>query len=296
MKIVVTGSSGQLGSEVIKVIKKGSCTIGSISKQYENADVIGINSRDLDITDLCEVLKYFNDVKPNIIINTAAYTNVDDCEKNFQKALNVNALGARNVAMASNEINAKLVHISTDYIFDGASQSPYREYDRGNPLTNYGKSKFQGEKYVQDLSSKYFIIRTAWLYGYEGKNFVKTILKAAKENSYLEVVEDQRGNPTIAEDLVYHLLRIALTDEYGIYHCVGKGECSWYDFACKIVEHAGINCLIKPITSDRLNRAARRPFFSVLDNMMLRTTVGDEMRNWEEALIEFIRKYELVER
>jgi dTDP-4-dehydrorhamnose reductase len=153
----------------------------------------------------------------------------------------------------------------------------------------YGNTKYLGEEYVKQFCSRYFIVRTAWLYGYYGKNFVKTIIKAAKENGKLDVVNDQRGNPTNAEDLAYHLLKLALTEEYGIYHCTGNGECSWYDFACRIVEYSNINCSVNPITSEKINRAAKRPSYSSLDNMMLRCTVGDEMRHWEEALKMFIK-------
>ncbi|MDW8799684.1 dTDP-4-dehydrorhamnose reductase [Clostridium sp. A1-XYC3] len=290
MRIIVAGSSGQLGTEIISGFKKGISEIGEISKKYRKSEIIGINSRDIDISNLDKVLQYIEHAKPNIIINTAAYTNVDGCEENSDMAFKVNSLGARNLAVAAEKVGAKLIHISTDYVFDGSSNIPYKEYDITKPVSVYGKSKLLGEKYVQDFCSKYFIVRTAWLYGDEGKNFVKTILKAAREKGYLEVVNDQRGNPTNVEDLAYHILKIALTDEYGIYHCTGNGECSWYEFACKIVEYAEIDCVVKPITSDKLDRKARRPSYSCLDNMMLRCTVGDETRNWNEALKSFIKR------
>ncbi len=291
MKILITGSKGQLGSEVQDIVSKGICELGKINDIYLNSEILGIDKKELDITSLDNVRKFTQEFKPDLVINTAAYTNVDGCIVNKELAFKVNALGARNLAIVCDEIEAKLVHVSTDYVFEGNSYVPYKEYDLPKPISIYGKTKYLGEEYIKQFCNKYFIVRTAWLYGYNGKNFVKTIIKAAKEKGYLEVVDDQRGNPTNVEDLAYHILKIALTEQYGIYHCTGKGECSWYDFACRIVEYAGINCRVVPIKSNEIKRAAKRPAYSSLDNMMLRCTVGDEMRKWEEALAEFIHKY-----
>jgi dTDP-4-dehydrorhamnose reductase len=290
VRILVTGSNGQLGSQIIDILNKGYAGIRKISIAYKNAEVIGIDINDIDISNIDEVLNYINKIKPDIIINTAAYTNVDGCEEYYEDAFKVNAIGARNMAIAAEKAGSKLIHISTDYVFSGNAVEPYKEYDIPNPQNVYGKTKLLGENYVSKFCSKYFIVRTAWLYGYNGKNFVKTIIKAAKEKGHLDVVDDQRGNPTNADDLAYHILKIGLTDEYGIYHCTGNGECSWYDFACKIIEYSGLNCDVNPIKSDKLNRKAQRPFFSSLDNMMLRCTVKDEMRDWQDALKEFISK------
>jgi dTDP-4-dehydrorhamnose reductase len=175
-------------------------------------------------------------------------------------------------------------------VFNGEGSAPYKEYDTPQPVSVYGKTKYLGEQYIRENCSRYFIVRTAWLYGEWGKNFVYTIMKAAKATGQLDVVDDQRGNPTYAEDLAHHILKVILTDEYGIYHCTGKGECSWYDFACKIVEYCGVDCIVTPVTSDKINRAAKRPTYSSLDNMMLRVTSGDEMSPWKEALQRFIKK------
>ncbi|MEQ8198600.1 MAG: dTDP-4-dehydrorhamnose reductase, partial [Clostridiaceae bacterium] len=245
---------------------------------------------ELDISDFIAVKKYFSEVKPDLVINCAAYTNVDGCESNEDTAFRINALGPRNLALASEEIGAKLIHVSTDYVFNGEGSVPFREYDLPQPVSVYGKTKLSGENYVRELSSRYFIVRTAWLYGYEGKNFVYTIMRVGKEKGVLTVVDDQRGNPTNAEDLAHHLLKLGVTEEFGTYHCTGKGECSWFDFASKIIELSGIQCTVKPVTSAEYESAARRPAFSSLDNMMLRCTVGDEMRQWEEALRMFIPK------
>jgi dTDP-4-dehydrorhamnose reductase len=289
MKILITGAKGQLGMQIIKMISSMNSELGPLNEAYKTAEVFGVDIDELDIADLNSARKYILNIKPNVIINCAAYTNVDGCETNEDMAFKANAIGPRNLAIISEEIRAKLIHISTDYVFQGNGSKPYREYDIPKPNSVYGNTKYLGEEYVKQFCSRYFIVRTAWLYGYYGKNFVKTIIKAAKENGKLDVVNDQRGNPTNAEDLAYHLLKLALTEEYGIYHCTGNGECSWYDFACRIVEYSNINCSVNPITSEKINRAAKRPSYSSLDNMMLRCTVGDEMRHWEEALKMFIK-------
>jgi len=288
MKLLITGAKGQLGLQIRSIIERGKSEIGEIDEIYKNAEIIYVSHDKLDITVLKDVLEYIEKYRPDIIINCAAYTNVDRCESDIDTAFKVNAIGPRNLAIAAQKVGAKLLHVSSDYVFSGTGSVPFREYDIPQPISVYGKTKLLGEQYVREFCDKYFIVRTAWLYGKYGKNFVYTILNAAKEKGYLEVVNDQRGNPTNAEDLAYHILKLVLTDEYGIYHCTGKGECSWYDFACKIVEYAGINCTVVPITSDKINRAAKRPFYSSLDNMMLRCTIGDRMRNWEDALKVFI--------
>lgn len=291
MKILVTGSNGQLGSQIIDIIRSGRSELGNIPEEIAKGEVIGIDIQDLDLVNLEEVRKYFNKVKPDVVINCAAYTNVDACESNIDLAFKVNAIAPRNVAMVCQEVGAKLIHVSTDYVFSGVGEIPLKEHDLPAPVSIYGKTKLAGESFVREFSQKYFIVRTAWLYGYNGKNFVYTIMNAAKEKGYLTVVDDQRGNPTNAEDLAHHLLKLAVTEQYGIYHCTGTGECSWFDFAKAIVKYAQIDCKIEDITSDKLvNRAAKRPAYSSLDNMMLRCTVGDDMRDWKEALEMFIHK------
>jgi dTDP-4-dehydrorhamnose reductase len=290
MKILITGAKGQLGTQIIKMLESKNSELGTLDLAYAKAEIIGAGSDVLDITNITAVRQYIRQLKPDVVINCAAYTNVDACETNIDLAFKVNAIGPRNLAMASEEVGAKLIHVSTDYVFSGVGTVPYREYDLANPQSVYGATKNAGDEFVKQFSSKYFIVRTAWVYGCYGNNFVKTIIKAAKEKGHLDVVNDQRGNPTNAEDLAYHLLKLALTDEYGIYHCTGTGECSWYDFACKIVEYSNIQCTISPITSEKINRPAKRPAFSSLDNMMLRCSVGDEMRAWQEALKVFIEK------
>ncbi len=288
MKVLITGAKGQLGKQITNILRNGQSEIGKLPKEYENVEIIGVDVDVLDITDINAVRSYLTDVKPEIIINCAAYTNVDACESNEDLAFKINALGPRNLAIISNEVNAKVVHVSTDYVFSGEGTVPFKEYDETIPVSVYGKTKLAGEKFVREIADKYYIIRTAWLYGYEGSNFVYTIIKAGKEKGYLTVVDDQRGNPTNAEDLAHHMLKVAVTEEYGTYHCTGTGECSWYDFASKIIEFSNIDCKVDPVTSNDYVRAAKRPSYSSLDNMMLRVTVGDEMRNWEDALKVFL--------
>lgn len=288
MKILITGSKGQLANQIVNILDRGCSDIGEISKELKNAKIVGFDSDIMDITDLNKVREIFNNERPDAVINCAACTNVDGCESNYELAFKVNALGARNLAMVCEEIGAKLIQVSTDYVFEGNGTIPYKECDITNPVSAYGKTKLLGEQYVREFCTKYFIVRTAWLYGHVGKNFVKTIMNAAKERGQLTVVNDQRGNPTYAEDLAYHILKLIGTEEYGVYHCTGEGECSWYDFAKAIVEFSGIECKVEPITSDKLDRAAKRPAFSSLDNMMLKCTVGNGMRHWEKALKSFI--------
>jgi dTDP-4-dehydrorhamnose reductase len=289
MKILITGCKGQLGSQIINILKEGASELGNISHNYKSAEIIGVDKQQLDISNLETVKILLNEVNPDIVINSAAYTNVDGCESNQELAFRVNSLGPRNLAIVCEKVVAKLIHISTDYVFEGNGTLSYKEYDITNPVSVYGKTKLLGENYVREFCSRYFIVRTAWLYGYNGNNFVKTIMRAAKERGHLDVVDDQRGNPTNAEDLAYHILNLALTEGYGVYHCTGNGECSWYDFAKTIVEYGDIECIVSSITSNKINRAAKRPSFSSLDNMMLRCSIGDEMREWRDALREFIK-------
>jgi dTDP-4-dehydrorhamnose reductase len=288
MKILITGSRGQVGSQLITILNKGMSEIGDIPKEIKNAEIVGKNSYELDITDFDKVKNIIREIKPDVVINAAAYTNVDDCETNQEKAFNVNAIGAKNLAIVCEDINAKLVHISTDYVFSGIGSKPFKENDETSPQSVYGKSKSMGDDFVREISSKYFIVRPSWVYGYNGKNFVYTILKAAKERGSLKVVNDQKGNPTNVEDIAHHVLKLITTEEYGIYHCSGHGECSWYDFACKIVELAKISCIVSPCTTDEYPSPTKRPAYSALDNEKLRSTVGDEMRKWEDALKVFI--------
>ncbi|MGL5414441.1 MAG: dTDP-4-dehydrorhamnose reductase [Clostridium sp.] len=289
MKLLIAGASGQLGNELLSILKTGKAEIGIINnvKEYK---VISCNSKQLDVTNLKEVRRILKKEKPDVIINCAAATNVDGCESNQDLAFKVNTIGARNLAMVSEEIDAKLAQVSTDYVFSGkVREDSFKEFDLVAPYSVYGKTKLKGEEYVKQYSTKSFIIRTAWLYGYTGHNFVYTMRKLGKEREFLTVVNDQIGNPTSANDLAYHILKLIDTEEYGVYHCTGNGECTWYDFAKKIMELSNIKCDVRPCTSEEFKTPAKRPEYSSLDNMMLRNTIGDEMRNWEDAIESFIK-------
>lgn len=289
MKIMIVGANGMLGTQIVTDLERGYTELGSVPEQFKDAQVFKFDLPEFDITDKAQCKQYMRMYTPDVVINCAAYTNVDGCEVNRDDAFKANAIGPRNLAIACDEINAKLVHISTDYVFEGTGNTPKREYEVPNPISAYGKTKLAGEDYVRQYCGRSFIIRTAWLYGYNGKNFVKTMMRLAQERGGATVVNDQRGNPTNAADLSHHILKVAASKEYGVYHCTGNGECSWYDFACEIVKLAGFtDAVMKPCTSEEYKAmypaSTDRPKYSALDNMMLRCTVGDEMRSWQDAL------------
>lgn len=295
MKLLITGAGGQLGTELRRQLAQGGCALGAIPEKLNRATVIatdvGVDGMEsLDITDRHEVMAFVRHHQPDVIVSCAAFTNVDGCETNRDAAFKVNALGARNLAMAAQEVDAKLIHVSTDYVFSGSENGGIAldETAQPAPISAYGSTKLLGEEYVKSLCSRYFIVRTAWLYGYAGKNFVKIICAAAKKYGAVEVVNDQLGNPTNAEDLAYHLLKLCVTREYGIYHCTGEGVCSWYDFTCEILRLAGVEATVTPCTSAEYKAkhpaSTNRPAWSALENRMLACTVGNEMRSWQDAL------------
>lgn len=296
MKILITGSKGQLGNELQKIINTGEAEIARVSDNIKNSEVFPLDIEELDITKLYDVRRVLNEIKPDVVINCAAATNVDGCESNQDLALKINAIGPRNLAMGCEEVGAKLVQVSTDYVFSGLGETPLTEFDLTAPYSVYGKTKLKGEEYVREFSSKYYIVRTAWLYGYVGKNFVYTMMNLGEQKDSISVVNDQLGNPTNANDLAYHILKLIETEEYGVYHCTGKGECSWYDFASEIMKLSNKSCEVKACTSEEYKsmypNSAKRPEYSSLDNMMLRCTVGDEMRYWKDALKTFINNIE----
>ncbi len=284
MRILITGANGMLAKQIITDLERGHSEIGPLPNEMLHPQILKCDVDELDITDNDACRAYFISNMPDICINCAAYTNVDGCETNQLDAFKVNAMGARNLARACELVGAKMVHISTDYVFNGEGTMPFCEFDPVAPQSVYGKTKLAGEKFVEQFCSKFFIVRTAWLYGYEGNNFVKTMVRLGKERGSLSVVDDQRGNPTNAADLSHHILTIAPTCEYGVYHCTGKGECSWYEFAKEIMECAGIEAIVSPCTTEEFPRPAKRPAYSSLENMMLKATVGDNMRHWKDAL------------
>ncbi|MCX7884036.1 MAG: dTDP-4-dehydrorhamnose reductase [Caloramator sp.] len=280
MKILITGANGQLGRELVDIFKQN----------YNKYEIIPFTSKDLNIINYDEVNKCLIEIKPNIVINCAAYNKVDDCEENIDYAFKVNSIGPKNIAIITKKINAKIIHFSTDYVFDGNNNIPYKEIDYPLPINIYGKTKVLSEEYIKNYNDKHFIFRTSWMFSKYGNNFVKRIINLSINNNELKVVNDQIGSPTSARDLAKHVIKLVGTDYYGLYHCSGKGQCSWYELAKRTIELMNINCNIIPIDSKCFINKANRPKFSVLDNMMLRCTIGDDMNYWGDALEEVIRE------
>ena len=281
MKILVTGCNGQLGREIINQLE-------SKKTKGEPIELLKCDKESLDISNFEDVYTYILEKKPEVIINCAAFTNGDLSEEKVDLAYKINALGSKNLAIASEKVKSKLVYISTDYVFKGDKKTPYREDDTTNPTNIYGKSKFLGEQYTKDFCSRYFIIRTAWLYG-DGNNFVKTMLRLSESKKEINVVDDQVGSPTSTKELAVCVLNLINTEYYGTYHGTNNGFCSWYEFAKKIFEIKNIDVKVNPITSDKFPSKVNRPSYSVLDNFMLKLIDLDNFKHWEEALEEYLR-------
>ena len=278
MRILLTGARGQLGVELNNQLR----TI------HTNYEMICTDYDTLDITNLVQVREVIKNNSPDIVINCAAHTAVDKCEEDIENAYKINAIGPKNLAITCNEIGAKLIQISTDYVFSGDVPGARREDDLTGPQSIYGTSKLLGEEYVKTFCKKHFIIRTAWLYG-EGNNFVRTMLKLAETNKELNVVGDQFGSPTSTKDLAKAIIELMQTEYYGTFHGTCEGECSWYDFACKIFELKGIDIKVNKVTSEEFIRSAKRPKYSVLDNFMLKLYGLNSFRHWEEALRDYLQ-------
>ncbi|ASS98125.1 MULTISPECIES: dTDP-4-dehydrorhamnose reductase [Geobacillus] len=281
MKVVVTGAKGQLGTDLVDALAD------------RGFEVYGYGREELDITNFDLVKQVIAEVHPDVVIHAAAYTKVDLAESEPDQAFLINAYGMRNVAVASEAVGAKLVYISTDYVFDGMANTPYNEFAPTNPLSVYGKSKLAGEQFVRDLHSKFFIVRTSWVYGKHGNNFVKTMLKLAQERDELMVVHDQVGCPTYTVDLANCILELIQTEKYGVYHVSNSGHCSWYEFAKAIFEEAGIKVKVNPCTTKDFPRPAPRPTYSVFEHMALKLNGFSGIRNWREALKEFMIRIKL---
>ncbi|ADY12223.1 dTDP-4-dehydrorhamnose reductase [Sphaerochaeta globosa] len=292
MTILITGAHGQLGNELQKILEEATSERGKLPLFYERSRIVAVDVDELDITSSDAVDAFFSVHKPNLAFNCAAMTNVDGCEGNEDAAYLVNAVGPKNLALACERHGARLMHISTDYVFDGLGTRPYVETDETAPNTAYGRSKLAGEQFVLASCRNSCICRTAWLYGYIGNNFVKTLLRLAREKGSLTVVDDQVGNPTSAVDLAWQLALLAASQETGIFHCTCNGEAvSWNAFAKRIMEKAGLAVEVKACTTAQFPRPAKRPAYSALENRHLRKTIGDSMRDWKEALDSFLVNY-----
>lgn len=282
MVVLVTGANGQLGQ-----------SLQFIAGDYPDIQFVFCSSSDLDITNLNNVQHVFKQFKPNYCINTAAYTAVDKAESEPEKAHLINVTGARNIAEVCKETNCTLLHISTDFVFDGTQTIAYTEEDTPNPTGVYGQTKLDGEKAIQSTFDHYFIIRTSWVYSQFGNNFMKTMLRLASERGSISVVNDQIGTPTHAVDLAEVLIKIITTSylvpqtsNFGIYNFSNEGQCSWYDFAKKIFEVNNITINLQPIPTENFPTPAKRPSYSVLDKSKIKRVFGIEIKNWEESLKE----------
>ncbi len=277
-KIIVTGCNGQLGRAINLELKDCS------DIEFVNTDV-----GELDITDVDKVLKLAREVKPYAIINCAAHTGVDACEDEFDKAYRINAIGPRNLSIAASETGAKMVHISTDYVFDGKTDKPYYEFDKTNPEGVYGITKLAGESMVKDFARRYFILRTAWLYG-DGKNFVRTMLRLSESNDKVRVVGDQVGSPTSAKELARSIAQLLFTENYGLFHATCEGSCSWAEFTKEIFRLAGKDTKVETITTEEFGAKAPRPAYSILENHMLKMTGGYGFADWRDALAVYMKE------
>ncbi len=253
--------------------------------------VVSWDIEDIDITQAEETLDKIRAIQPRVVINCAAYTDVDGCESRTDQAFSVNAEGAKNVAKACAAIRARMIHFSTDYVFDGSSSAPYKEEDPVNPQSTYGRSKLKGERWIRETWEDHLIIRTAWLYGAKGKNFVEAILRQANIGKELRVVNDQRGAPTFTKDLSRAVEEVFGTSYRGYLHITNSDFCTWFEFARRILNEQGLKDIsIRPISTADLGRAANRPAYSVLDCSRYEKVSGHKMRKWGEALKDYIRE------
>lgn len=278
MRILISGAGGQLGHE--------------LRRSLSDVQLFAFDHQGLDVTDLKQTVSTVGHVAPDLVIHAAAYTDVDGCEIDPDRAFLVNALGTRHLAIACLQHGAALAYISTDYVFDGTKGSPYLEYDEPNPISAYGRSKLAGERCVQILLSRHYIVRTSWLYSNTGRNFVKTILSRSRLGKLLGVV-DEVGSPTYAKDLADALSKLVRHNAYGVYHLANEGHCSRYEYIRTIVGIAGVNAEVAPVTADEFLAEhplpARRPRYSALRNFCAANSLGIKLRPWQEALAEMLQ-------
>lgn len=283
MRILITGAKGMLGMDL-----KESLAL--------HHDIHGIDIDDLDIVDTKKVIAFIDDLKPEMVIHLAAYTDVDGCEKDPDKAFTVNTLGTLNICIGCQRTSSHIIYISTDYIFDGNKESPYTEFDEPRPINYYGASKLAGERYITSLLNRFCVIRTSWLYGKNGKNFVRAILTQANQGTELRVVNDQVGSPTYTRDLASAITELIKNPFFGFYHITNSWSCSWYEFATEILLLTNKIDKVKlnPISSKESNRLAKRPRNSVLKNYCLQLQGFKLMRPWKEALAAYLREESII--
>lgn len=278
MRIIVTGAGGMLAHALLPVLEA-------------DHQVVGLTRKDCDLCDEHAVRRIFREQKPDTVFHLAAFTNVDACEIEPDKAKASNEIATLNVARAARSIGAEVLFTSTDYVFDGGQEQPYLEDDQTNPLSVYGRSKLMGEERLRETLDRYFIVRTSWLFGPNGKNFVSTILRLACEKPELRIVNDQRGSPTYTRHLAQKLAELVMTREYGTYHITGSGSCSWFEFAKKILESGGFSGIrLMPVSTHEFGRPAPRPAYSVLANQRLCSLGIGLLPHWEKGLKDYLHE------
>ncbi len=278
MKVFVTGVKGQLGYDVVKELEK------------RGMEAIGVDIDEMDITDAASVDEVITKANPDAVIHCAAYTAVDAAEDNVDLCRRVNADGPMNIAKVCKKLDIPMVQISTDYVFDGQGTRPWEPDDACGPLSVYGLTKYEGEQAVINTLDKYFIVRIAWVFGINGKNFVKTMLNLGQTRDHLTVVNDQFGSPTYTYDLAKLLVDMVQSDKYGIYHATNEGICTWYEFACEIFKMAGMNVKVDPVTSDNYPTKAKRPSNSRMSKDKLTENGFERLPNWQDALERYLKE------
>lgn len=276
MRILVTGVKGQLGYDVVNELEKRGHT------------AIGVDIDEMDITDAEAVDRVITEANVEAVIHCAAYTAVDAAEDNLELCRKVNAAGTENIAKVCKKLDLKMVYISTDYVFDGEGERPWEPDDRRDPLNAYGIGKYEGELAVEENLEKYFIIRIAWVFGVNGKNFIKTMLKLGETRDEVSVVNDQIGSPTYTYDLARLIVDMVETEKYGRYHATNEGFCSWYEFACEIFRQAGMNVKVNPVTSDEFPAKAKRPHNSRMSKEKLSENGFERLPSWQDALKRYL--------
>lgn len=276
MKVFVTGVKGQLGYDVVNELEK------------RDIEAVGVDIQEMDITDRDSVNRVIRQEVPDAVIHCAAYTAVDAAEENEELCRRVNAEGTRNIAEVCKDLDIKMIYISTDYVFSGQGERPWEPEDEREPQSVYGQTKYEGELAVQELLERYFIVRIAWVFGVNGKNFIKTMLKLSENHDMITVVNDQFGSPTYTYDLARLLVDMVQTEKYGIYHATNEGICSWYDFACAIFEEAGVDVKVIPVSTEEYAAKAPRPANSRLDKEKLTENGFEKLPPWRDALKRFL--------
>ena len=278
MKVLVTGTKGQLGYDVVNELEKRGHT------------AVAVDIEEMDITDAVSVERVITEAEVEAVIHCAAYTAVDAAEDNVEICRRVNAEGTENIAKVCKKLDLKMIYISTDYVFDGEGERPWEPDDERHPLNVYGQTKYEGELAVEKYLEKYFIVRIAWVFGVNGNNFIKTMLRLGKAHGAVSVVNDQIGSPTYTYDLAKLCVQMIQTNKYGIYHATNEGLCSWYEFACEIFKQAGMNVEVTPVDSTKFPAKAKRPNNSRMSKTMLDKNGFDRLPTWQDALSRYLKE------